>query len=64
MAQDDFERARSKAFWRRVTTIISGKSNQLLPFEARTHLGQIRHGALVRTSIPGQGVLHREISKG
>jgi hypothetical protein len=33
MAHDDFDRARWKAFWRRVTTLITGKSNQLLPFD-------------------------------
>lgn len=33
IAHDDFDRARWKAFWRRVTTQITGKSNQLLPFD-------------------------------
>jgi hypothetical protein len=33
MAHDDFDRARWKAFWRRVTTLITRKSNQLLPFD-------------------------------
>jgi hypothetical protein len=33
LAHDDFDRARWKAFWRRVTTLVTGKSNQLLPFD-------------------------------
>jgi hypothetical protein len=32
-ANDDFERARSKAFWRKVITWLTGRSNQLLPFD-------------------------------
>jgi hypothetical protein len=33
MAHEDFDRARWKAFWRKVTTILTGKSNELLPFD-------------------------------
>jgi hypothetical protein len=33
LAQDDFERARWKAFWRKVATLLTGKKNELLPFD-------------------------------
>ncbi len=33
MAEMDFDRARRKAFWRRVLTWIRGESNELLPFD-------------------------------
>ena len=33
MAHEDFDRARWKAFWRKVTTILTGRSNDLLPFD-------------------------------
>ena len=33
LAHDDFDRARWKAFWRKVTTLLTGKSNELLPFD-------------------------------
>jgi sulfopyruvate decarboxylase TPP-binding subunit len=33
MAHEDFDRARWKAFWRKVTTLLTGRSNELLPFD-------------------------------
>jgi hypothetical protein len=42
-AQDDFERAYIKGFWRKVTSWLTGESNELLPFNA------------VRESIPLKG---------
>lgn len=33
MAEMDFDRARRKAFWRRVLTWLKGESNELLPFD-------------------------------
>ena len=42
-AQDDFERAYIKGFWRKVTSWLTGESNELLPFDA------------VRESIPLKG---------
>jgi hypothetical protein len=33
LAHDDFDRARWKAFWRKVTTLLTGKKNELLPFD-------------------------------
>jgi len=33
MAERDFDRARRKAFWRRIFAWISGSSNELLPFD-------------------------------
>ncbi len=33
MAELDYERARRKAFWRRIFSWISGESNELLPFD-------------------------------
>jgi hypothetical protein len=32
-AQQDYERAMSKGFWRKILTWISGESNELLPFD-------------------------------
>ena len=32
LAQDDFERAYRRGFWRKVTTWLTGESNELLPF--------------------------------
>jgi hypothetical protein len=37
MAQMDFDRARRKAFWRRVLSWITGDSNDLLPFDEIRH---------------------------
>jgi hypothetical protein len=34
LAQDDFERAYRKGFWRKLSTWLTGQSNDLLPFEA------------------------------
>lgn len=33
LANQDFERASSKAFWRRIVTRLTGKNNELLPFD-------------------------------
>ncbi len=39
LAQEDFERAITKGFWRRVLSFLTGADNQLLPFdEVRDHL--------------------------
>jgi hypothetical protein len=39
LAKNDFDRAVSKAFWRKVITWLSGQSNDLLPFDlVREHL--------------------------
>lgn len=42
MAQMDFDRARRKAFWRRVLFWITGDSNDLLPFDDIRHKLPIR----------------------
>lgn len=33
LAQQDFDRAASKAFWRKLLTSLTGRTNQLLPFD-------------------------------
>lgn len=42
MAQMDFDRARRRAFWRRVLSWITGDSNDLLPFDDIRHKLPIR----------------------
>jgi len=59
LARDDFERAYQRSLWRKLITRLTGKSNQLLPFDEvrRLHAGLPPHVLLVLDATTGQNGL-------